>query len=59
MNGNIGMRALSTLFAVLLVSVAMVPAMACEPGTPCGDAELDLQKPICRVWRSTKLLLLL
>ena len=44
MNGNIGMRALSTLFAVLLVSVAMVPAMACEPGTPCGDAELDLQK---------------
>jgi hypothetical protein len=28
MNGNIGMRALSTLFAVLLVSVAMVPAMA-------------------------------
>ncbi|WP_332448646.1 hypothetical protein [Methanoculleus sp.] len=28
MNGNIGMRALSALFAVLLVSVGVVPAMA-------------------------------
>lgn len=44
MNGNIGMRALSALFAVLLVSVGVVPVMACEPGTPCGDARQDLQK---------------
>ncbi|MGE4374330.1 MAG: hypothetical protein AB7D01_01265 [Methanoculleus sp.] len=44
MNGNIGMRALSALFAVLLVSMGVVPAMACEPGTPCGDAREDLQK---------------
>jgi len=30
MNGNIGMRALSVLLAVLLVSVAMVPAVAAQ-----------------------------
>jgi len=38
------MRALSALFAVLLVSVGVVPVMACEPGTPCGDAKQDMQK---------------
>ncbi|HOB18208.1 MAG TPA: hypothetical protein PKK74_05900 [Candidatus Methanoculleus thermohydrogenotrophicum] len=30
MNGTIGMRALSALFAVLLVSVAMVPVMGAQ-----------------------------
>ncbi|MEG3054656.1 MAG: hypothetical protein RQM90_00235 [Methanoculleus sp.] len=44
MNGTIGMRALSALFAVLLVSVGVVPVVACEPGMPCGDARQDLQK---------------
>ena len=44
MNRNIGMRALSALLAVLLVSVGVVPVMACEPGTPCGDAKQDMQK---------------
>ena len=44
MNGKIGMRALSALLAVLLVSAGVVPVMACEPGTPCGDAREDLQK---------------
>lgn len=44
MNGKIGMRALSALFAVLLVSAGVVPVMACEPGTPCGDAKQDMQK---------------
>ncbi|KUK68398.1 MAG: Uncharacterized protein XE11_2466 [Methanomicrobiales archaeon 53_19] len=44
MNGNIGMRALSALFAVLLVSVGVVPAMACEPGTPCSDVKQGMQK---------------
>ncbi|HIH85448.1 MAG TPA: hypothetical protein HA342_00985 [Methanoculleus sp.] len=39
MNGNIGMLALSALLAVLLVSVGVVPAMACEPGTVCGSEE--------------------
>jgi len=33
------MRALSALLAVLLVSVGVVPAMACEPGTVCGSEE--------------------
>jgi len=39
MNENVGMRALSALLAVLLVSVGVVPAMACEPGTVCGSEE--------------------
>jgi hypothetical protein len=39
MKQNIGTRALSVLLAVMLVSVVMVPAMACEPGTPCSDVK--------------------
>ena len=48
MNGNIGMRALSALFAVLLVSAGVVPAMACkplEPGT-CTDYSFTGSKGI-------------
>ncbi len=46
MNGNIGMRACSVLLAVLLVSVGVVPAMACEPLEPgtcpgCSFIESD------------------
>jgi len=32
-------RLLSVLLALLLVSVVMVPAMACVPGTSCGDVK--------------------
>jgi hypothetical protein len=44
MNEIIGLWAFSTLLAVMLVSVGVVPVVACEPGTPCGDAIEDLQK---------------
>ncbi len=44
MNGKIGMRALSTLFAVLLVSVCVVPAVAAQSDETLAN-QLGIQSP--------------
>ena len=41
MNGKIGMRAFSVLFAVLLMSIAMVPVVSASNGRYAGPTDID------------------